>query len=132
MIESLVQHSGARRAQEFNGRAHHHARQNGHARHERDEGEEVLYCPVVRWADVLCTVQGSRPASWAGSERAVIRTGEGDDLRPVVINVGGIRFFVSWNLLDRLPQTRLGRLHSARGQEEILELCDKFNLEDNE
>ena len=40
-----------------------------------------------------------------------------------------LRFFVSWNLLERLPQTRLGRLRSCRTTEEILELCDKFNIE---
>ena len=49
-----------------------------------------------------------------------------------MINVGGIRFYVSWSLLDRLPQTRLGKLRRARNTQEILELCDKFNIEDNE
>ena len=39
---------------------------------------------------------------------------------------------MSWTLLDRLPQTRLGKLRRARNTAEILELCDKFNIEDNE
>ena len=42
------------------------------------------------------------------------------------------RFYVSWSLIDRLPQTRLGRLRRARNTQDILELCDKFNIEDNE
>ena len=39
------------------------------------------------------------------------------------------RFYVSWALLDRLPQTRLGRLRRSKTTEELLELCDKFNLD---
>lgn len=70
----------------------------------------------------------TRPSSWQ-SDRPISRT---SDDTPVVINVGGIRFYVSWSLLDRLPQTRLGKLRRARNTEEILELCDKFNLDDNE
>ena len=42
------------------------------------------------------------------------------------------RFYVSWVLLERLPQTRLGKLRRAKSTAEILELCDKFNVEDNE
>ena len=39
---------------------------------------------------------------------------------------------MSWVLLERLPQTRLGKLRRAKSTAEILELCDKFNVEDNE
>ena len=42
------------------------------------------------------------------------------------------RFYVSWSLIERLPQTRLGKLRRAGSTQEILELCDKFNKEDNE
>ena len=42
------------------------------------------------------------------------------------------RFYVSWSLIDRLPQTRLGKLRRAQSTQEILDLCDKFNKEDNE
>lgn len=70
----------------------------------------------------------TRPGSWH-SEQPLSRTA---DDRPVVINVGGIRFYVSWSLIDRLPQTRLGRLRRARNTQDILDLCDKFNIEDNE
>ena len=70
----------------------------------------------------------TRPGSWQ-SDRPLSRT---SDDRPVVINVGGIRFYVSWALLERLPQTRLGKLRRAKSTADILELCDKFNLDDNE
>ena len=70
----------------------------------------------------------TRPGSWH-SEQPLSRTA---DDRPVVINVGGIRFYVSWSLIDRLPQTRLGSLRRARNTQDILDLCDKFNIEDNE
>ena len=72
--------------------------------------------------------EATRPGSWQ-SDRPLSRT---SDDRPVVINVGGIRFYVSWALLERLPQTRLGKLRRAKTTADILELCDKFNLDDNE
>ena len=86
-----------------------HSNPTAHARYEKQEAEEDT-------------------RSWQ-SDRPISRT---SDDRPVVVNVGGIRFYVSWSLLDRLPQTRLGKLRRARNTEEILELCDKFNLDDNE
>eukprot|EP00090_Calanus_glacialis_P008953 TRINITY_DN17274_c0_g1_i1.p1 TRINITY_DN17274_c0_g1~~TRINITY_DN17274_c0_g1_i1.p1 ORF type:complete len:566 (-),score=77.28 TRINITY_DN17274_c0_g1_i1:155-1852(-) len=123
ILESLVQEnprgtSGGQPRLE-NGRANHSAKPNGQvARHDKEETDEG---------------PGSRPSSWpnksGGSDRPQTHTA---DDKPVVINVGGIRFFVSWSLLERLPQTRLGRLRSCRTNEEILELCDKFNIEDNE
>ena len=51
----------------------------------------------------------SRPSSWAGKSLASDPVVAAAD-QPVVINVGGIRFYVSWSLLDRLPHTRLGPL----------------------
>ncbi len=43
------------------------------------------------------------------------------------------RFFqVTWSLLERLPQTRLGRLRKCRNEEEILTLADSYNAEKNE
>ena len=41
-------------------------------------------------------------------------------------------FQVSWSLLDKLPQTRLGRLRKCRSEEEILELADGYDPEKNE
>ena len=52
--------------------------------------------------------------------------------RRVVLNVGGVRHEVLWKTLEKLPHSRLGKIRYARRIEEVLELCDDFNLKDNE
>ena len=37
-------------------------------------------------------------------ELAIIRNAAED--RPVLLNIGGVRFEVTWELLDKLPQSR--------------------------
>ena len=80
----------------------------------------------------------TRPASWPKDNRD---NEESMDLllaknlsqdRLVRLNIGGTIFEVSWSLLDKLPQTRLGRLSKCRSEEEILELADGYDPEKNE
>ena len=52
--------------------------------------------------------------------------------RPVLLNIGGTRFEVSWALLDKLPQSRLGRLRKCRTEEEVLEVADGYDPDRNE
>ena len=63
-------------------------------------------------------------------EFAIARNAAED--RPVLLNVGGTRYELSWALLDKLPQSRLGRLRKCRTEEEVLEVADGYDPDRNE
>ncbi|XP_041061058.1 potassium voltage-gated channel subfamily G member 1 [Carcharodon carcharias] len=50
----------------------------------------------------------------------------------VIINVGGIKYLLPWNTLDDFPLTRLGQLRSCHNFDEIMKICDDYDVTCNE
>ena len=50
----------------------------------------------------------------------------------VILNVGGTRHEVMWRTLEKLPNSRLGKIRYASKIEDIKELCDDISPKDNE
>ncbi|KAM8830784.1 voltage-gated potassium channel regulatory subunit KCNG1 [Synchiropus picturatus] len=49
-----------------------------------------------------------------------------------IINVGGLRYQLPWSTLEDFPLTRLGRLHLCRSLEQIMGLCDDYDVAHHE
>ena len=54
------------------------------------------------------------------------------DNRRVIINVGGQRHQVLWSPLDRIPNTRLGRLQGCVTHEQIINICHDYDIANSE
>jgi potassium voltage-gated channel Shab-related subfamily B protein 1 len=52
--------------------------------------------------------------------------------RRVIINVGGVKHEALWKTLERMPHSRLGRLRHCRTHDDIMMLCDDYNLQEME
>nr|XP_032816614.1 potassium voltage-gated channel subfamily G member 2 [Petromyzon marinus] len=50
----------------------------------------------------------------------------------LLVNVGGLRYAFAWTDLERFPLTRLGRLRACSNREDILALCDDYDVSLNE
>lgn len=55
-----------------------------------------------------------------------------DHRRPIIINVGGIRYSLPWTTLEQFPLTRLGQLGACTNFDDILAVCDDYDVTCNE
>ncbi|XP_038606385.1 potassium voltage-gated channel subfamily G member 1 [Tachyglossus aculeatus] len=55
-----------------------------------------------------------------------------DRKRHIIINVGGIKYLLPWTTLDEFPLTRLGQLKSCTNFDDILNVCDDYDVTCNE
>lgn len=55
-----------------------------------------------------------------------------DRTRFVIINVGGIKYKIPWTTLENCPLTRLGKLKSCNNYDEIMNICDDYDVSCNE
>lgn len=60
------------------------------------------------------------------------RGGGGARARHVIINVGGCRVRLAWAALARCPLARLERLRACRGHDELLRVCDDYDVSRDE
>lgn len=56
----------------------------------------------------------------------------GDRRRQIIINVGGIKYSLPWTTLDEFPLTRLGQLKACTNFDDILNVCDDYDVTCNE
>jgi potassium voltage-gated channel subfamily G protein 1 len=56
----------------------------------------------------------------------------GDRRRQIIINVGGIKYSLPWTTLDEFPLTRLGQLKTCTNFDDILSVCDDYDVTCNE
>ncbi|XP_004698117.1 potassium voltage-gated channel subfamily G member 1 [Echinops telfairi] len=56
----------------------------------------------------------------------------GGQPRRIIINVGGIKYSLPWTTLDDFPLTRLGQLKACTNFDDILNLCDDYDVTCNE
>ncbi|XP_033855355.1 potassium voltage-gated channel subfamily G member 2-like [Acipenser ruthenus] len=50
----------------------------------------------------------------------------------VIINVGGIKYRIPWTTLEEFPLTRLGKLKTCNNYDEIMDICDDYDVSCNE
>lgn len=49
-----------------------------------------------------------------------------------IINVGGLRYQLPWTTLEDFPLSRLGQLHLCSSFDEIMDICDDYDVTHNE
>lgn len=53
-------------------------------------------------------------------------------VKKVTLNVGGQKHDIMWSTLERIPNTRLGKLQHCITHDQIMSLCDDYDIAQNE
>lgn len=62
----------------------------------------------------------------------IYENGDSFDNKRICINVGGVRHELLWKTLEKVPNSRLGKIRYAQSLDEIKELCDDLDMKHNE
>ncbi|XP_071381647.1 potassium voltage-gated channel subfamily G member 1 isoform X3 [Centroberyx affinis] len=86
--------------------------------HEQEARKGAYYNRAQRAPD-LSSLHGETPLSSARKLHAII-------------NVGGLRYQLPWTTLEDFPLSRLGQLHLCSSFDEIMRICDDYDVARNE
>lgn len=86
---------------------------------QEKEAQKGVYYKRAQHAPEHSTIQGEPPLSSARKLHAVI-------------NVGGLRYQLPWTTLEDFPLSRLGQLHLCTSFDEIMCICDDYDVTHNE
>ncbi|XP_022045501.1 potassium voltage-gated channel subfamily G member 1 [Acanthochromis polyacanthus] len=87
-------------------------------RHEEEAHKGAFY-KRAQPAPELSTIHENIPLSSARKLHAII-------------NVGGLRYQLPWTTLEDFPLSRLGQLHLCSSFDEIMRICDDYDVTHNE
>ncbi|XP_029911351.1 voltage-gated potassium channel regulatory subunit KCNG1 [Myripristis murdjan] len=86
---------------------------------QEQEARKGAYYKRAQQAPELSTLHGQTSLSSARKLHAII-------------NVGGLRYQLPWTTLEDFPLSRLGQLHLCSSFDEIMRICDDYDVAHNE
>ncbi|KAK1803542.1 hypothetical protein P4O66_020959 [Electrophorus voltai] len=92
---------------------------------EQEALKGVYYKRAQRLLAATPTGDGSRANAPGGAPASAQRP-------HAIINVGGLRYRLPWSTLEEFPLSRLGRLRLCSSFDEIMRVCDDYDVAHNE
>ncbi|XP_018549149.1 potassium voltage-gated channel subfamily G member 1 isoform X1 [Lates calcarifer] len=86
---------------------------------QEEEARKGAFYRRAQLAPELSTIHDDTPLSSARKLHAII-------------NVGGLRYQLPWTTLEDFPLSRLGQLHLCSSFDEIMRICDDYDVTHNE
>ena len=86
---------------------------------QEEEAQKGAFYKRAQLAPELSAIPGNTPLSSVRRLHAII-------------NVGGLRYQVPWTTLEDFPLSRLGQLHLCSNFDEIMRICDDYDVTHNE